>query len=109
MNKMVDYEYFMDRMADYELSVFFENIDYAYVMEWAQTRTLLYGVIASHADPKKFKQQPKDLFPLVTDGDGVKYKQPDEMTSDEQERIKNLFMSAQNVMQVPEKENIKEE
>lgn len=105
---MIDYEYFMDYMTEYELTIFLENIDYAYVAEWEQTRLLLYGIISAHADPKKFHKKPKDLFPLITDEDYVEYKNPDEMTGEEQERIRNIFMSAQNTMNKPDKENIKE-
>ena len=93
---MIDYEYFMDRMADYELSLFLDNIDYAYVDEWEQTRILLWGIIKVQAG-SKWTKQPKDLIPLITDEGYVKYKNADELSDEETERIKKLFTPTQNI------------
>lgn len=91
---MIDYEYFMDRMADYELSIFLDNIDYAYVDEWEQTRLLLWGIIKVNAS-KNWNKQPKDLISLVTDGDSNTHKTADELTKEETERIKQLFVQSE--------------
>lgn len=98
---MIDYEYFMDRMADYELSIFLDNVDYAYVNEWEQTRMLLWGVL--NHPLRKFNKKPKDILPLVTDEGYRQFKNAEELNEDETERIKQLFSR-----QYFEEENIKE-
>ena len=90
---MVDYEYFMDRMADYELSVFLDNVDYAYVDEWEQTRILLWGLFKVNAG-KNWSKKPSDLIPLVTDSNYTQHKNADELNDNEQDRLKNIFAAA---------------
>lgn len=85
---MIDYEYFMDRMSDFELSIFLDNVDYAYVDEWEQTRLLLWGLFKVNAG-KKWNKKPSDLIQLISD-EGEKI----ELTDENQERIKQLFINA---------------
>ena len=87
-HKMISYEYFMDRLADYELTTLLDCIDYAYVEEWQQTRILLWSIIKTKAG-KKWNKQPKDLIPLVVDK-GYN-KNADELDEEEQNKIRNIF------------------
>ena len=104
---MIDYEYFMDYMSEYELTIFLENIDYAYADEWEQTRTLLWGLFKVNAG-KNWSKKPSDLIPLITDSNYTQHKNADELNDNEQDRLKNIFAAAAKSFENNE-ENIKEE
>ena len=88
---MISYEYFMDVLADYELTTLLDCVDYAYVEEWLQTRMLLWGLFKAQSG-KKWNKKPNDLFPLAVDGST--HKAADELEEEEQDWLRNIFHNA---------------
>lgn len=77
-HKIVSYDYFMDRMQQYELQMFIDMLPWAFKHDSEQTRLVLWGILSPYM---KKKQSPEELLPLVTD---CKEKEPmlDNATAD---------------------------
>ena len=84
-NHVISYEYFCDKLQDWELLWLLQNMNYAYKNEWEQTRYLLYFFIAPYT--KERYNSIKEFFPLSTDGK-QKEEHNTEITNDEIARLK---------------------
>lgn len=65
-HKLVDYQYFMYDLQDWELNLISENIGWTYKNEWEMTRIQSYCALSAFGKPKK---RCEELFPLITDKD----------------------------------------
>lgn len=65
--KLVDYEYFMDKMQEYEVYMFYDNLKYTDRPEWEQTRLIMY--ILAQTNSKK-KLEITDLIKFPWDSEG---------------------------------------
>ena len=84
-NHVISYEYFCDKLQDWELLWLLQNMNYAYKNEWEQTRYLLYFSIAPYT--KERYNSIQEFFPLSTDGK-QKEEHNTEITNDEIARLK---------------------
>lgn len=84
-NHVISYEYFCDKLQDWELLWLLQNMNYAYKNEWEQTRYLLYFFIAPYT--KERYNSIQEFFPLSTDGK-QKEEHNTEITNDEIARLK---------------------
>ena len=84
-NHVISYEYFCDKLQDWELLWLLQNMNYAYKNEWEQTRYLLYFFIAPYT--KERYNSIQEFFPLSTDGK-QKEEHNTEITNDELEQLK---------------------
>lgn len=65
--KLVDYQYFMDEMQDYEIPILIENLSVSQKTNWIHTRYLMWSSLKPYL--KKKSMTPSDLFPLPWDED----------------------------------------
>ena len=84
-NHIISYEYFCDKLQDWELLWLLQNMNYAYKNEWEQTRYLLYFSIAPYTKTRYNSIQ--EFFPLSTDKE-QKEEHNTEITNDEIARLK---------------------
>ena len=84
-NHVISYEYFCDKLQDWELLWLLQNMNYAYKNEWEQTRYLLYFSIAPYTKTRYNSIQ--EFFPLSTDKN-QKEEHNTEITNDEIEQLK---------------------
>ena len=84
-NHIISYDYFCDKLQDWELLWLLQNMNYAYKNEWEQTRYLLYFFIAPYT--KERYNSIQEFFPLSTDGK-QKEEHNTEITNDEIARLK---------------------
>ena len=84
-NHIISYEYFCDKLQDWELLWLLQNMNYAYKNEWEQTRYLLYFSIAPYTKTRYNSIQ--EFFPLSTDKN-QKEEHNTEITNDEIARLK---------------------
>lgn len=66
MNKIIDYEYFMDSMTEWEIELCMKNMHFASKNEWEQTRMIMYTNLSPYFKRGQSKT-PQELFPLSTD------------------------------------------
>ena len=85
-NHIISYEYFCDKLQDWELLFLLQNMNYAYKNEWEQTRYLLYFSIAPYTKTRYNSIQ--EFFPLSTDKTDNKEEHNIEITNDEIESLK---------------------
>ena len=79
-NRIISYDYFCDKLQDWELLWLLQNMNYAYKNEWEQTRYLLYFSIAPYTKTRYNSIQ--EFFPLSTDKE-QKEEHNTEITNDE--------------------------
>ena len=84
-NHIISYDYFCDKLQDWELLWLLQNMNYAYKNEWEQTRYLLYFSIAPYTKTRYNSIQ--EFFPLSTDKN-QKEEHNTEITNDEIARLK---------------------
>ena len=82
---IISYEYFCDKLQDWELLWLLQNMNYAYKNEWEQTRYILYFSIAPYTKTRYNSIQ--EFFPLSTDKN-QKEEHNTEITNDEIARLK---------------------
>lgn len=66
MNKIIDYEYFMDNMTEYEIELCMKNMHFASKNDWEQTRMMMWASISPYLKKGQSKS-PAELLPLATD------------------------------------------
>lgn len=67
--KMITYEYFMDEMQDWEVSLLADSVSAGYREEWEMTRWLVYSIIQPNLK-KSLRDKPmKEIIPLPFDED----------------------------------------
>ena len=84
-NHIISYDYFCDKLQDWELLWLLKNMNYAYKNEWEQTRYILYFSIAPYTKTRYNSIQ--EFFPLSTDKE-QKEEHNTEITNDEIARLK---------------------
>ena len=84
-NHIISYEYFCDKLQDWELLWLLQNMNYAYKNEWEQTRYILYFSIAPYTKTRYNSIQ--EFFPLSTDKE-QKEENNTEIRNDEIARLK---------------------
>lgn len=84
-NHIISYDYFCDKLQDWELLWLLQNMNYAYKNEWEQTRYILYFSIAPYTKTRYNSIQ--EFFPLSTDKE-QKEEHNTEITNDEIARLK---------------------
>lgn len=89
MNKIVDYQYFMDYMTEYEIELCMKNMHFASKNEWEQTRMIMYTNLSPYMKRGQSKT-PQDLFPLATD-------EEQEQTTVTEEEIEQLQQYANDL------------
>lgn len=84
---MISYEYFMDQLKPYELTLLLDSIGYAYRDSWEQTRLIMYSITQPNS---KRKIKPKDIlkFPWDTKAATV--------TKEDVERLRAKINANQN-------------
>ena len=89
MNKIVDYQYFMDYMTEYEIELCMKNMHFASKNEWEQTRMIMYTNLSPYMKRGQSKT-PQELFPLATD-------EEQEQTTVTEEEIEQLQQYANDL------------
>lgn len=84
-NHIISYDYFCDKLQDWELLWLLQNMNYTYKNEWEQTRYLLYFSIAPYTKTRYNSIQ--EFFPLSTDKN-QKEEHNTEITNDEIAQLK---------------------
>ena len=84
-NHIISYDYFCDKLQDWELLWLLQNMNYAYKNEWEQTRYILYFSIAPYTKTRYNSIQ--EFFPLSTDKE-QKEEHNTEITNDEIAQLK---------------------
>lgn len=84
-NHILSYEYFCDKLQDWELLWLLQNMNYAYKNEWQMVRYQLYYAIAPYT--KTRYNSIEEFFPLSTDKE-QKEEHKTEITNDEIARLK---------------------
>ena len=85
-NHIISYEYFCDKLQDWELLWLLQNMNYAYKNEWQMVRYQLYYTIAPYT--KTRYNSIEEFFPLSTDNTDNKEEHNTEITNDEIEQLK---------------------
>lgn len=84
--KVLEAEYFLDKMQSYELPIFAENLNHTDRNAWEQCRLLMY-IVAQTNSRKKLK--PSDLINFAWDDEG-KREGRKEITDEEISRLKHI-------------------
>ena len=82
---IISYDYFCDKLQDWELLWLLQNMNYAYKNEWEQTRYILYFSIAPYTKTRYNSIQ--EFVPLSTDKE-QKEEHNTEITNDEIAQLK---------------------
>lgn len=85
-NHILSYDYFCDKLQDWELLWLLQNINYAYKNEWQMVRYQLYYTIAPYT--KTRYNSIEEFFPLSTDKTDNKEEHNTEITNDEIAQLK---------------------
>lgn len=64
---MVSYEYFMDEMEMYEISICLNEFAYSSKSNWEQARLIAFYSLLPNLDKNSKNKTPQKLIPLVTD------------------------------------------
>ena len=83
---IISYDYFCDKLQDWELLWLLQNMNYAYKNEWQMVRYQLYYTIARYT--KTRYNSIEEFFPLSTDKTDNKEEHNTEITNDEIARLK---------------------
>jgi len=88
-NKLVDYDYFMDGLQEYEVYLLIDYLPWAAKTSYEQTRLLLWGVLGPYM---KVKKSPEQILPLATDNVHEKEKPLSDQQADEiRDKIMNIW------------------
>lgn len=85
--KVIDYQYFMDELQDYELTYLLENYQFSYKDEWEQTRYLMHCAIAPYSKEKYDSMA--DFFRLPTDPEKTEIHKTD-ISNDEIKKMREM-------------------
>ena len=85
-NHILSYEYFCDKLQEWELLWLLQNMNYAYKNEWQMVRYQLYYAIAPYTKTRYNSIQ--EFFPLSTDKTDNKEEHNTEITNEEIESLK---------------------
>lgn len=94
-NHIISYDYFCDKLQDWELLWLLQNMNYAYKNEWEQTRYQLYYSIAPYTKTRYNSIQ--EFFPLSTDKN-QKEEHNIEITNDEIARLKKKAQAMEAIL-----------
>ena len=83
---IISYDYFCDKLQDWELLWLLQNMNYAYKNEWEMVRYQLLYAIAPYTKTRYNSIQ--EFFPLSTDKTDNKEEHNTEITNDEIARLK---------------------
>mgnify|MGYP001774821623 FL=1 len=83
---IISYDYFCDKLQDWELLWLLQNMNYAYKNEWEMVRYQLLYAIAPYTKTRYNSIQ--EFFPLSTDKTDNKEEHNTEITNDEIESLK---------------------
>lgn len=86
-NKVIDYQYFMDELQDYELTDLLANYQFSYKDEWEQTRYLMYCTLAPYSKEKYDSMT--DFFRLPTDPEKTETHKTD-ISNDEIKKMREM-------------------
>ena len=92
--KLVDYEYFMDKMEEWEVYNFYDSLKYANRSEWEQTRLLMY-VIAQVNSKKKIDIKEIMSFPWEDDYE----ESSKEYNEEDRNRLRQKAMMIEKLLQ----------
>lgn len=90
---MVDYEYFMERMEEWEVYNFYDALQYCNRPEWEQTRLIMY--ILAQVNSKKHLEM-TDILSFPWD-DNYEEKNT-EMTNEERDRLKEKAKAFEKIL-----------
>lgn len=85
--KVIDYQYFMDEMRDYELTYLLENCQFSYKDEWEQVRYLMLCAVAPYSKEKYNSMA--DFFRLPTDPEKTEIHKTD-ISNDEIKKMREI-------------------
>ena len=94
-NHILSYEYFCDKLQEWELLWLLQNMNYAYKNEWQMVRYQLYYAIAPYTKTRYNSIQ--EFFPLSTDKE-QKEEHNTEITNDEIARLKKKAQSIEAML-----------
>ena len=94
-NHILCYEYFCDKLQEWELLWLLQNMNYAYKNEWQMVRYQLYYAIAPYTKTRYNSIQ--EFFPLSTDKE-QKEEHNTEITNDEIARLKKKAQSIEAML-----------
>ena len=94
-NHILSYEYFCDKLQDWELLWLLQNMNYAYKNEWQMVRYQLYYAIAPYT--KTRYNSIEDFFPLSTDKE-QKEEHNTEITNDEIAQLKKKAKAMEAIL-----------
>ena len=83
---IISYDYFCDKLQDWELLWLLQNMNYAYKNEWEMVRYQLLYAIAPYTKTRYNSIQ--EFFPLSTDKTDNKDEHNTEITNDEIAQLK---------------------
>lgn len=88
-HKLVDYQYFMDEMQQYEIFDLLELIPWANKTSYEQMRYMIWAVLKPYM---KKQYTPEKIFPLYTDRHRSEVVEP-EMTTEQMNELKEHILS----------------
>ena len=94
-NHILSYEYFCDKLQEWELLWLLQNMNYAYKNEWQMVRYQLYYAIAPYT--KTRYNSIEEFFPLSTDKE-QKEEHNTEITNDEIAQLKKKAQSIEAML-----------
>ena len=95
-NHIISYEYFCDKLQDWELLWLLQNMNYAYKNEWEMVRYQLLYAIAPYTKTRYNSIQ--EFFPLSTDKTDNKEEHNTEITNDEIARLKKKAQAMEAIL-----------
>lgn len=84
-HKVISYDYFMDRLQEYEVHLLIDYLPWCNKVDWEQTRMILWGVLSPYLKQKK---TPDKILPLPTDNEKIEYEKDKPLQEDEIERMR---------------------
>jgi len=88
-SKLVQYDYFMDKMQKYELYSLADEVKYSHKEEWEMTRKVMYATISPWLKDKNTTEE--DICPLATDEKYIEYYKSEKPTDYEINRIQEMI------------------
>lgn len=84
--RMVTYEYFMDDMQEWEISLLADNVNSALRDEWEMTRWIVYTTIQPHIKQSQRDKPIHELMPLPFDEENEEHNK--EMTNKQRDILR---------------------
>lgn len=89
-HKVISYDYFMDRLQEYEVHLLIDYLPWCNKIDWEQTRMILWGVLSPYL---KNKKSPKDILPLETDNKTLEYEKDEPLEDKNIDDIRNKILN----------------